>query len=490
MKDPAPRLRRFFVPALLACFFAGTLSAATYLPLSDADLARRSPEIVRARVDSQTVGLERVNGKDIPVTIVTFERLETLKGRIPTQRFRVRLPGGRVGDVVSRVPGTPVFEEGQEVLLFLRPASGRGSDFFLSEFGLAHFEIRADANGRRFALRPAFPPEEDDYLSRRTSTVAPTAIGTTRRLRVADSFERALKAIGSGGSMPAIEYAAPRGHLTDRSGRVRPLFVNIGGREPGDCMGGCLFRWFWDTGKSPNGVVSISGTQSNLSDSSDGSPHVANAVTQWTGIAGTVVKYSGPTEGGNVTVNLDTTVDFNGGSAYNTTLACGSGGVLGLGGTQNATAPSGGYTFKGDPNYYAMQTGVVTMRKLTGSAGCYDFATFRTAVMHELGHSLGLGHPDQGQSTHSTTTSADWAVAVMHSSVPPSHPSTPQTDDVQAIQFYYGTGAAATPTPTPTPTSPSGTPTRTPTTGAQPGARGHVTPLSKPTPKSNTSGRQ
>jgi hypothetical protein len=485
MGTVAKRDLRLGLLSAFVAILAAPLDAATYLPISDADLVRRSPIVVRAQVEAVAVRLEVVSGRQMPMTIVTLQPLESIKGRTG-ETFQVRLPGGRVGSAASWVPGTPVFEEGQEALLFLRPAAGRRGDFFLSEFGLSRFDIRTDADGRRFALRPAFPPDEDDALSKRTAGIAPASPGSAVQLRDADAFVKSLKAIARGVNAP-IPYGEPRGSLADKRGRIQPLFVNLGGREPGDCGGGqpCLFRWFWDTGASPNGIVAIVGTQSNLSDSSNGTPQVQNAVTQWTSVPGSDVRYSGPaTLGSTVSVQLDAAQSFDNGASFNTPLACGAGGLLGLGGTQNASGPPGGgsYTFKGDANYFAMQTGIVTMRKVTGSPGCYDTATFRTAVMHEIGHTLGFGHPDQGQSTHSTTTSADWAVAVMHSFVPPSKPSTPQTDDIQAVLFYYGTGVVPTATPT-------RTPTRTPTGTSGSSSRGHVTPLRFVTPKSNVNGR-
>jgi hypothetical protein len=490
MRPEACRLVRSSLLAAFAAILAQPLVAATYLPLSDADLAGRSPIIVRARVDSVAVRLERIDNREMPMTVVSFLRLETLKGRLSDDTFRVRLPGGRVAGIVWLVPGTPSFEPGQEVLLFLRPAAGRGSDYFLSEFGLGRFDIRADLDGRRFALRPAFPPEEDDYLSRRTPTIAPARAGAARQFRSADSLVKALKSIARDAKTPEIEYAVPKGDLTGGRGRIRPLWVNIGGREPGSCGGQpCLFRWFWDTGKSPNAVITVSGTQSNLSDSSNGTPHVENAVTQWHGVAASDVRYSGPSAGGNVSVQLDAPQSFDGGVAFNTPLPCGSGGVLGLGGPQSGSTPIGGLTFKGEANYFPVVSGSVTMRIRTGAAGCYNAALFSSAVLHEVGHTIGLGHSDQAQSTHSTTTPADWAAAVMNSGVSPSsgHPTTPQTDDIQAIQYYYGTGVAPTPTRTATL---SVTPTRTPTGTSGSSPRGHVTPIHPPTPKSNVNGRQ
>jgi PKD repeat protein len=132
-------------------------------------------------------------------------------------------------------------------------------------------------------------------------------------------------------------------------------------------------------------------------------------------------------------VNFD--VDRRG-SSWSAPLPCGSGGVIGLGGPGNIVSAG---SFKGDARYYAITSASVWMRTVTG--GCYDSRTFRTAVLHELGHTLGLGHPDQGTSIHSTTSEADWLAAVMVSSIPPSRPSTPQSDDIQAILWLYGSGS-------------------------------------------------
>ena len=127
-------------------------------------------------------------------------------------------------------------------------------------------------------------------------------------------------------------------------------------------------------------------------------------------------------------------------------MSCTSGGVIGLGG------PGPSYnagSFKGDGNYSAVTSGSVWMRKVTG--GCYSWRTFRTAVLHEVGHTLGLGHSDQANSIHSTTQMIDRSSAVMASSVPYSTPSAPQADDIQAILWLYGTAVSAPLTDRPRP---------------------------------------
>jgi hypothetical protein len=74
-------------------------------------------------------------------------------------------------------------------------------------------------------------------------------------------------------------------------------------------------------------------------------------------------------------------------------------------------------------------------------------ADIRRVFLHELGHSLGLGHPDSG---------GQQVVAVMNSIV--SNQEILSTDDIAGGQFLYG-APSSTPTPTP---SPSATPTSSP----------------------------
>lgn len=76
----------------------------------------------------------------------------------------------------------------------------------------------------------------------------------------------------------------------------------------------------------------------------------------------------------------------------------------------------------------------------------------RRVLVHELGHALGLDHPDQA---------GQHVAAVMNSVV--SNTDTAVTDDINGIQAIYGVrNGGSTPTPTPTAT-PSATPSPTPT---------------------------
>jgi hypothetical protein len=75
-------------------------------------------------------------------------------------------------------------------------------------------------------------------------------------------------------------------------------------------------------------------------------------------------------------------------------------------------------------------------------------ADIRRVFLHELGHALGLGHPDQG---------GQRVTAVMNSIV--GNQEQLSSDDIAGGQFLYGAPVTPPPTPTPTPTpNPTATP--------------------------------
>ena len=155
--------------ALGACLVSAALPAATYLPMSDTDLVRLAPIIVRAELVDQTVRVDRVGGVDLPFTIVTLHVLETFQGDLGEDTIRVRLPGGTVGSWSWSLPGTPAFTSGGEFVLMLDTVADGSGERRLSEFGLAKFDLVYDEGGRRFAVRPVFSPEADVQLSRLTA---------------------------------------------------------------------------------------------------------------------------------------------------------------------------------------------------------------------------------------------------------------------------------------------------------------------------------
>lgn len=124
-----------------------------------------------------------------------------------------------------------------------------------------------------------------------------------------------------------------------------------------------------------------------------------------------------------------------------------------------------------------------------GSNG-YAIADIRRVFLHELGHGLGLGHPD---------TAGQSVTAVMNSVV--SNQEVLSADDIAGGQSLYGAPlitATPTPAPTPRPTptigptpKPAATPTPTPTVGptATPVVIPSATPVASPSHLANISTR-
>ena len=219
---------RCLLVAAAVCLPALFLGAATYLPMSDVDLARGAPVIVHASVVALETRLEPINGESLPVTFVTLRRLEALKGAVP-ETLTLRLPGGHLADQAWWVPGTPVFSPGQEVVLMLAARPGQPEQFRLTELGLSRFNVVADDAGRRFAVRTEFTNADDLAVSKR----APASGGPLAR--DAESFLAFLRAAGRGEATPEIAFAHPLDRGGEAAGAAHSKWANIGGREPGDC---------------------------------------------------------------------------------------------------------------------------------------------------------------------------------------------------------------------------------------------------------------
>ena len=112
------RITLLLLPALL---FLPAIRATTLARLSLDQLSAGSDAVARVRC----AGAESRWENGSIWTVATLEVVETMKGNLPRE-IAVRLPGGRVGHLISTVEGTPKFNPGDDAVVFLErsPAGG------------------------------------------------------------------------------------------------------------------------------------------------------------------------------------------------------------------------------------------------------------------------------------------------------------------------------------------------------------------------------
>ncbi|HKV03582.1 MAG TPA: hypothetical protein VJO53_00600 [Candidatus Acidoferrales bacterium] len=140
------------LPALNA-----TAGATTFASMSLAQLSQTAQFIVRAKCLENTTGWD--SGEIW--TLTSFEVEESWRGAAP-ERVSVRLLGGRIGSLTSRVSGVPRFRPGEETVLFLE-STPRG-EFTIVSWEQGTFRIRLKTGAHQqgvtqdTATIPAFNP--------------------------------------------------------------------------------------------------------------------------------------------------------------------------------------------------------------------------------------------------------------------------------------------------------------------------------------------
>ncbi len=125
---------------MIICILAGAVGATTIARMDLRELAHAARVIVRAHCE----GLQtQWDGGNI-WTIYNFTVLETLKGA-PPRLLPVRLPGGRIGHLETKVDGVPQFHPGEEVVLFLEQTSGGGTS--ITSWTQGTFRVRRNSAG-------------------------------------------------------------------------------------------------------------------------------------------------------------------------------------------------------------------------------------------------------------------------------------------------------------------------------------------------------
>ena len=157
------RVRAIATLLMLPLVSAATAAGTTIARMNLAQLARAATVIVRARsVSSRS---EWAGGAIWTVT--EFEVHERFKGA-PASSIRIRVPGGRIGHLVSTVEAAPRFRDGEDVLLFLEPTSG------------GDYSVTAWTEG---TFRISHHPQTGLELISQDSSAYPAFDGATRQFR-------------------------------------------------------------------------------------------------------------------------------------------------------------------------------------------------------------------------------------------------------------------------------------------------------------------
>ena len=147
-------MRRLLALAPLALLAALPARAVTLAgPADAASLTASADAVVRAQVVKQSSDWVRSDPKSgLIVTFVDLKIIESWKGQAaPAATVRVQVPGGAVGDLGQVSQGAAAFEDGEEVVIFLRRRAAEVYE--VERWALGKFKVRPDSAGEPRALR-------------------------------------------------------------------------------------------------------------------------------------------------------------------------------------------------------------------------------------------------------------------------------------------------------------------------------------------------
>ncbi|HEX2694682.1 MAG TPA: CARDB domain-containing protein, partial [Acidobacteriota bacterium] len=397
----------------LETLLAGTLSATTVAPLSDRRLYARADLVVHGIVVSSRTGEDAASR---PETVTAIRPLRVLKGDLAGDLVLRQLGGTLPDGRFFQLWGRPEYRVGREVVVFAiaRPEG----DYQTAELLLGKFEVQKDEQGVAFAV-PSLAIE------------TPAGVTVVRPLRrklefsdedpgeAPDPFApRELSAFLSTlapapGPAPSAAVS-PQGKLEavvhpEFSRDIRPLWDNIGS----------LWRY-------SNGAAAVWTLDGTANVTGGGVAEATAAAATWNDEPNSTINYTIGSGGANF-IHLDALS-----SPCGWTTCMSGGGVIGCGG------PSGGgvHSWRGE-TYSTISGGEVWLRSYC-SIDLWDSITTQSVLTHELGHTLGLGHSDQGASPHDICR-GDENLATMRSYA--QHRTTLGTDDSDSVRWLYGDGA-------------------------------------------------
>jgi hypothetical protein len=381
---------------------ARAASATIAVPVPETSLAADAEAIVVGRVTRIASRWDAGRGQIL--TSITVDVHEVLKGQVGDAGITVRQVGGTVGDLVSWVHGSPEFERGEWVLLFL-DAHADGTPR-IAHLYQGKFSITADAStGEILAHRD---PNPHGVHVLRPRGAAPRDLW---RLDDLKALVRQHAARG-GGRRRLRPDATVDPAVTETTGS----FTFIGRAS----------RWFEPDDGQP--VVMYTNQDGEPSAPTRGFDQVRDALAAWSAVAGASLRMEdgGFTTARGIVADGVNTVSFRD-PLRQVSPPSDCHGILAVGGFFGSTRESRSVNGK---TFYRIVEGDTTMND--GWDGCGTFyetyANFAEVVTHELGHVLGFDHSRDATATMYSRAHFDGRGASL------------MADDMAGVRFAYPAG--------------------------------------------------
>ena len=393
---------------------ATNLSATTYVVPEDRELVAKADVVTTGFMVSSRA---RKGSRGRIETVYRVQVGDVLKGSLAASGIDVVQLGGQMDGKALVVSGAPLFVKGRRALLFLsRTAAG---EWTILDLGLGLFNTIVDRKGRSILVRGQGEGEEFGWgVDGRVWNERP---------RLETEFVRYVRDVAQG-KPSQVDYET----TWESTGPIRASsviksaaaasaylsFVDFGGALPN----GFARVGVFDKGASI--VFRTNGTQNGFGAESVNS--ATRAAAAWTNAPGVNVRYSvsgttstskNPFDSTYVIVFNDPNGDIGGSFTGSGVVATA---FQGFDGTTN--------THAGETFYNIFNADVVVQ---DGVGAAFGIASLDTAITHELGHTLGFRHSNEGVPSSSA--------AVMNSSLI-AFGAVLQPWDLEAVIAAYGGG--------------------------------------------------